>query len=57
MRESGSCHSRQNNSGHDTTDATEAQPQRQATSLGLVVYHLQRVTRDRIALREKILRP
>ena len=29
----------------------------QATSLGLVVYHLQRVTRDRIALREKILRP
>ena len=24
-----------------------------ATSLGLVVYHLQRVTRDRIALREK----
>jgi hypothetical protein len=26
---SGSRHSRQNNSGHDTTDATEAQPQRQ----------------------------
>jgi hypothetical protein len=29
----------------------------QATSPGLVVYHLQRVTRDRIALRRKILRP
>ena len=29
----------------------------QATSSGLVVYHLQRVMRDRIALREKILRP
>jgi hypothetical protein len=29
VRESGSRHSRQNNSGHDATDATEAQPQRQ----------------------------
>src|SRR5206468_9366380 len=29
LRESGSRHSRQNNSGHDATDATEAQPQRQ----------------------------
>jgi hypothetical protein len=29
VRKSGSRHSRQNNSGHDTTDATEAQPQRQ----------------------------
>jgi len=29
----------------------------QATSSGLVVYYLQRVTRDRIALLEEILRP
>jgi hypothetical protein len=29
VRESGSHHSRQNNSGHNATDATEAQPQRQ----------------------------